>query len=169
MKSKDSCEEIRRKLSCYLDDEIAAEEKDSVEAHLETCAQCAAEKEDLQKLTTIFRQIPDIIPAGNSEELFWEKVHQTDKQKVIERIRAFITQWDFVPVYYSATALLFLGIAVGIGFSTVYDSISYRGRLNPLAVEYLALNRMDTISYGSFAGVYSGGINPEQNETEGAQ
>lgn len=163
------CKRINRKLSRYLDNEVSARERRAIETHIKACFHCAAEKEDLQKLTTIFSQISDITPAENSEKLFWEKVHQAKKQKIIERIRSFSTRWDFIPAYYSATALLLFGLAVGIGFSTIYDSISYQGRLNPLTVGYLALNRMDTIPYSSFAGVYSRGIHPEQNEREGAK
>ena len=163
------CKNISRKLSRYLDNEVSAGERLAVETHIKACSHCAAEKEDLQKLTTIFRQIPDIIPAENSEELFWEKVRQAKKQKIIERIRSFITRWNFMPVYYPAAALLVLGLVVGVGFSKIYDSISYQDRLNPSAVEYLALNRVDTIPYSSFAGVYLSGAHLKQDIKDGVK
>jgi anti-sigma factor RsiW len=163
------CKNISRKLSRYLDNEVSASERLAIETHIKECVDCAAEQEELQKLTTIFRQIPDIIPAENSEELFCEKVRQAKKQKIIERIRSFITRWNFMPVYYPATALLVLGLVVGVGFSKIYDSISYQDRLNPSAVEYLALNRVDTIPYSSFAGVYLSGAHLKQDTKDGVK
>lgn len=38
-----SCEETFRRLDLYLDRALSAEEKLEVEAHLEVCAECAAE------------------------------------------------------------------------------------------------------------------------------
>ena len=163
------CKRINRKLSRYLDNEVSASERIAIETHIKACADCAAEKEELQELTTMFRQIPDIIPAENCEELFWEKVRQTEKYRFKEKIRSLITRWDFMPVYYPATALLLLGLVVGVGFSKIHDSISYKDRLKPSAVEYLALNRVDTIPYSSFAGVYLSGAHLKQDNKDGAK
>lgn len=38
-----SCEEVFRKLDDYLDRTLSAEDLAAVEAHLETCAECAGE------------------------------------------------------------------------------------------------------------------------------
>jgi len=163
------CKRINRKLSRYLDNEVSARERMTIETHIKECADCATEKEELQQLTAIFRQIPDIIPAENSEALFWEKVYQARKNGFKERIWPFITQWDFIPVYYPATALLVLGLVVGVGFSKIYDSISYKDRLKPPAIEYLALNRMDSIPYNSISGVYLSGVHLKQDNKDGAK
>ncbi|MDO8722661.1 MAG: hypothetical protein Q7J31_10625 [Syntrophales bacterium] len=108
-------------------------------------------------MTAVFRQIPDVIPAEHSEELFWEKVRQAEKHGLIEKIRSFITQWNFMPVFYPAAALLLFGMVMGIAFSKVYNTTSDQKRLHPSAIEYLALNRMDAVQYNSFTAVYSSG------------
>lgn len=167
MKRRNNCENIRRKLSRYVDNESPTKEKDLIESHLETCAQCLAEKEELQKLTAIFDEVPDIVPAKNSETRFWERVRQKEPRRFRKRIRSLVTEWELIPTYYSAAALLFLGLVVGFGFSNIYESTSDQDRLNPLVVEYFALHRMDSIPYNSVAGVYSSGVYQEQNNREG--
>jgi len=160
------CKRINRKLSSYLDNEVSARERMAIETHIKACYDCAAEKEALQKLTTLFLRIPDIIPAEDSEKLFWEKVNQKRRRRFVERIRSFITQWDFIPILYPATALLFLGLTIGIGASKIYTTSLHQGTLHPAATQYLALNRMDTIPYNSFTGVYISGGNREHNTNE---
>jgi len=165
---KNDCKRIERKLSRYLDNEVSAKERMAIESHLKACSDCAAEKQALQKLSTLFRQVPDILPAENSEALLWEKLQEARKPKLIERIRSFITQWDFMPVYYPVTALLVLGLMLGVGLSKAYDFISYKERPAPTSVEYLALNRMDTIPFSSFAGVYLSGTQLKHENKDGA-
>lgn len=157
------CKKIQRNLSKYIDNEIPAWEKIMVEAHIKECAFCAAEKEELEKLTEIFHQARECIPSENAEELFWERVHKARKHQLIEKVRSFFTQWDFIPVYYPATALLLLGLVMGIWFGNIYNGIPSHNRLSPSAIGYLALNRMDTIPYSSFTGVYLSGVKKIQN------
>lgn len=159
------CKTIQRKVSRYLDNELSTKEKVAIEAHINECALCAAEKKDLENLTGIFRKIPDITPRQHSEELFWEKVHQAKRHGFIEKVRSFITQWGFIPVYYPATALLLLGLVTGVIFSKVYTLSSPQNRLHPSAIEYLALNRMDSMPYNSIAGVYLSGAHIKQDIT----
>jgi hypothetical protein len=161
------CKDIKRKLSRYLDNEVSAREKMAIEAHIKECVHCAAEKEEIEKLITIFHQIPDIIPAENAERLFWEKVRQTEKHGFIERIRSFITQWDFIPIYYPATALFLLGLVIGMGFNKIYNLSPYQDMLKSSAIEYLALNRMDSVPYNSVSGVYLSGVHLKPDKKDG--
>ena len=149
-----NCKDIQRKLSRYIDNRISAKERSIIETHIKKCVFCAAEKEKLDKVTTVFRSIPEFIPAQDSEEVFWEKVRQARKRRFIEKIRSVITQWDFIPVCYPATAFLLTGLVLGILFSTVYNGIPYKNRFSSSKITYLALDRMDTIPYRSFTGVY---------------
>lgn len=158
----EDCAKIRRKLGRYIDNEVSPGGEIILESHLKGCTLCAVEKETLEKLTAVFRQIPDIIPAEHSEELFWEKVRQAEKHGLIEKIRSLITQWDFMPVFYPAAALLLFGMVMGIAFSKVSNITSDQERLHPSAIEYLALNRMDAVQYNSFTAVYGGGVHSKE-------
>jgi predicted anti-sigma-YlaC factor YlaD len=163
------CKDIQRKLNRYVDKEVSAGQIVTLEAHVQKCAPCAAEKKELEALSAIIRQIPDIVPTEHSEDLFWERIRQTRKHSFLEKVRSFITQWDIVPFYYPATALLFLGLVIGVASSKVYDLVPVQDRLNPSAVEYLALNRMDTIPYRSLTGVYLSGAALNQDLNGGIE
>ena len=53
--------------SDYLDGTLAAAERERVEEHLRSCAQCAAELDALRELTTDLRELPQMpLPAGFS-------------------------------------------------------------------------------------------------------
>ncbi|HLA26425.1 MAG TPA: hypothetical protein VJZ49_00860 [Syntrophales bacterium] len=45
---------------------------------------CAVEKLELARITAVFRQIPDIILADHSENLFGGKVRQAEKHGLIK-------------------------------------------------------------------------------------
>ena len=166
----EDCVKIQRKLSRYIDNELSPSERMILDAHLKECHLCAVEKLELVRITAVFRQIPDIIPAEHSENLFWGKVRQAEKHGLIEKIRSFIPQWDFMPVFYPATAMLLFGMVIGLAFSRVYDVTSHQEKLHrPAAIEYLALNRMDAIPYNSFTGVYGGGVHSKENVSAGEE
>lgn len=153
MKKMD-CKDIQRKLSQYIDNRISAKERLVIESHIKKCVLCAAEKEKLEKLTTFFRKIPEFVPAQDSEELFWKKVQRARRHRFIEKIRSLITQWDFIPVHYPVAALFLIGLVIGIWFGAAYNWNPYENRLSSSNIKYLALDRMDTIPYRSFTGVY---------------
>ncbi|MCI0495432.1 anti-sigma factor [candidate division KSB1 bacterium] len=50
------CQEIQNKLELYLDNELSAQAKAEIEAHLSTCATCAKQLADLTSLTSLGKQ-----------------------------------------------------------------------------------------------------------------
>lgn len=64
----------RENLSAYLDGELKAEEKISLESHLASCAACAGELAELKKVSAIFRKhAMQPVPAVLKEEVFAQK------------------------------------------------------------------------------------------------
>jgi len=124
-----NCTKIQRKLGRYIDNEFSATERMSLEAHLKECIPCAVEKQEIERLTAVFRQIPDITPAEHSENLFWEKVRQAEKNGLMQKFRSFIIQWDFIPTFYPAAALLLFGMVIGFTFSKAYYVTSQQDKL----------------------------------------
>ena len=47
------CNEIREKLSLYLDDELNEDEKKLIDEHLESCHECKKEFEEYKKIISI--------------------------------------------------------------------------------------------------------------------
>jgi hypothetical protein len=122
----------------------------------------------LEGLTKIYHQTPEFIPSEKAEEFFWERVRKSNKHRFIKKIWSVITQWDFMPVYYPVTALFLIGLVMGIWFGTAYNWIPYKNRLSSSNIKYLALDRMDTIPYRSFTGVYlSSKTTPHKLSVEG--
>jgi anti-sigma factor RsiW len=163
------CTRVQRRLGSYLDDEVSPAERTDIELHIGKCSHCAAEKETLKSLTVVVRKMPEILPTKHSEAIFWESIRQPRKHSFLEKVRSFITQWDIVPFYYPATALLFLGLVIGVASSGVYNAIPRQDTLHPSAVEYLALNRLDTIPYRSLTGVYLSGAELKQDLNGGVE
>jgi anti-sigma factor RsiW len=148
------CNRITRKISPYLDNEVSQDERFVIEAHLKECSRCAAEKRELEKLASMLHQVSDVVPAENAEKMFWKTVRETREGGLTEKLRSFIAEWDFVPLQYPATAVLLLGLIAGIVFNNAYSTGDSHQRMTPAALEYLALNRMDTIPGNSITGTY---------------
>ncbi|MBI5635281.1 MAG: zf-HC2 domain-containing protein [Nitrospirae bacterium] len=64
------CNNIRNKLSAYLDDELSFRDREVVEKHLELCPACAREKKSLFLLSSLM----DEIAAEDISPFFTEKV-----------------------------------------------------------------------------------------------
>lgn len=56
------CFRARRRISAYLDDELAADQRTALEEHLEQCADCAGELERLEEQSRALRQVGDAPP-----------------------------------------------------------------------------------------------------------
>lgn len=84
------CDEIRIKLSTYLDHELESEILRQVDEHLVKCAGC---REELEALQTVDRRIMDL-PMPRFSEGFTEKVMssaiKSENDKKHERIRRAI-------------------------------------------------------------------------------
>jgi len=57
------CSKIGRKLSAYLDGELAAADQAAVKEHLSVCADCAAELRRLSVINSGIKQLPSITPT----------------------------------------------------------------------------------------------------------
>jgi anti-sigma factor RsiW len=65
-----SCKEVRRELSNYIDNDISAEEREELEAHLSQCRHCAAIVDGTRNILVLIaddRAFP--LPFGFSERL----------------------------------------------------------------------------------------------------
>jgi len=60
-----TCDEVRERLSAFLDEALAPEERRRVEAHLASCADCARELERLRQTVALLRRVePARAPIG---------------------------------------------------------------------------------------------------------
>ncbi len=60
-----NCGDVKQLLSAYLDDELSMEQKKQVREHLDTCADCRREAEQLAEISRLLSQVPQVpLPAG---------------------------------------------------------------------------------------------------------
>lgn len=76
-----NCQEIREKLSAYLDNELEAHEKECVAGHLANCTACQAEMEELQKIVEQLSSLEEIIPPPEFHRELFAKLEQGVREK----------------------------------------------------------------------------------------
>jgi anti-sigma factor RsiW len=97
-------EEWTDKLSEYLDDELPAEERRAVDAHLQACAACAAVLEDLRRVVARARTIEPRPPQGD----LWPGIAGR-----IESIR-HPRRFAFTLGQLAAAAVLLMAVSAGV-------------------------------------------------------
>ena len=68
------CQEIKKLIPVYLDDELEAAEKQQVSDHLRVCADCRAEAQAIEKSWELLAEIVEIEPDPNYRTRFWRSV-----------------------------------------------------------------------------------------------
>ncbi|MBX5476822.1 MAG: zf-HC2 domain-containing protein, partial [Clostridia bacterium] len=63
-----TCELDRSQLSAYVDQELSADQRAAVEAHLATCSECCAEFASLGWLVQKLRALPEVEPPDGFRE-----------------------------------------------------------------------------------------------------
>lgn len=70
MKRYHDCLEVREDLSAYVDDELGADEKEGIEAHLGECTDCSRELEALKRVDDAYRGLETVgAPAGFEDDV----------------------------------------------------------------------------------------------------
>jgi hypothetical protein len=152
-----ACREMEQKLLLYVCDELNAEERASVEAHVmgvpgqAGCAKCAASLEREKSLQQAIASLEapadsldrsEVLLAQSRSELAEAlddaKVRGTQGfsrvwREFAERLRNFGRLWALHPAP-SAVLLLLLGFGLGVGAPMVYQAIDLRAPLKPAMV-----------------------------------
>lgn len=69
-----TCDERRADLILYLEGELEPAERAELEAHLATCAACAAALEAERRLSGTLGALPGFQPAADFEARFWARI-----------------------------------------------------------------------------------------------
>jgi anti-sigma factor RsiW len=73
------CEEVKTRLTAYLDGELSVAEADAVREHLSACEQCAAEYKALAATWEALLVDEDAAPPAGFRKEFWQKVEAEQK------------------------------------------------------------------------------------------
>lgn len=112
-----SCQEIRDKLSAYLDGVLDEKETDEIQSHIEHCPECRQEIEDLKKTIALLSSLEEIIPPASFRRELRHKLEQEAQTKgktgnpqkaIINRFFAKARHSYLLPV---AAALVFMVVS----------------------------------------------------------
>jgi len=96
------------RLSDYLDDELAHDERIALEAHLDGCPECREVLEDLRAVVATARGLPDLPPARD----LWPEVAERTRGVLPLRPRAVRSSPPWVRL--AAAAALFAAVGSGV-------------------------------------------------------
>jgi hypothetical protein len=89
------------RLSAYLDDELAAAERSTVEAHLQECAQCSRLLEDLAAVDSTAQSLTVQAPDG-----YFEAFPASVRQRLVARRRRRVPSWTWAAAAAAVLAVL---------------------------------------------------------------
>ena len=97
------CERIEDLLSPYLEDNLTQEQKQTVEAHLRTCASCDELLSLMREATVSLSSFPEVdVREGLIEKLY----ELPQKRKKFRFVPDFLLRPSFQPIMAAATVLL---------------------------------------------------------------
>jgi anti-sigma factor RsiW len=145
------CSQVQRKLSAYLDGEVADKERKVIEEHIKTCTHCSEELASLTELGTTLEGLEGIqVPA-------YFRTHVTQRIKdqislqipVIEKIRRMV-----FPI--AATAAFVISLLFGnyIGRSLYRDVAEITPKESSEIAGVFGLNSLSEFPGGSLSDVY---------------
>lgn len=62
------CQEIQKQLTAYADNELDSASGESVRSHLEKCAACNVQFEEVKKIRALYRSLPELAPEPGYRE-----------------------------------------------------------------------------------------------------
>ena len=102
-----NCSNYQGKLSPYLEGELSADEKKSLEEHLSTCTACTAELKALQEMVKGLKEVPDSLVPSDFRQGVWNRIEAASPW-VLLRQRLLEPWYLKVPVGALATAAVVL-------------------------------------------------------------
>lgn len=75
-------EEIKALLAAYLEGELEKEDKDLVEAHLQECAECRKECEELNQLEEVLNKMELKKPSKDTWDVYWSSVYNKLERRI---------------------------------------------------------------------------------------
>ncbi len=82
-----TCLEARELLSALLDDAVTAVERQAIEAHLETCAECRRELEELRGTVALLNRLPPVhAPAGFVDQVMEKAYRPSWPRRVVDAL-----------------------------------------------------------------------------------
>ena len=107
-----NCRQAQRRLNAYLDGELPAEMRRTLEAHIEGCSACARELAAHQEMRRLLDEPPAaMVPTGFARSVR----ERASRQVVAARGHAMPQPWRVSPIPVRVAAMLALGVGLLLG------------------------------------------------------
>ena len=106
------CDEIKKLLPSFLDDELESEERTNIQVHLSSCVNCQNELKAYRRSWELLKQWPDVEPQLGYVSRFWTQLaheHTPWYQEALVSIYSFVRQKRFLPVFAAVSVFLIVG------------------------------------------------------------
>lgn len=109
--SKGKCEEIRRKIPAFIDEELSNIESKLVKEHLEYCKKCTKEFDIYIRQNDLLGKMAEIIPSDGFNRKLFDKIRQADVKEQ-NPVKIFLKWILPVPALCAAVLVIFIGFTL---------------------------------------------------------
>jgi anti-sigma factor RsiW len=104
------CLEVQKRLKAFLDSELNPKDEMRIRQHLDSCPQCAQEREELSKTWDLLSELPAIESPG---DLFPRILQKIETEETKGFLRNFLGRLIILPTYALAGLALIVGLFLG--------------------------------------------------------
>ncbi len=116
-----NCRKATKKLSAYLDGELASSDASRVRAHVDACPRCASALEELRKLDATLDAVPALTPRPG----YADRIVARAEQKLYDRAPSPVGGWARVrPALARLAAAVVFVMGLWLG-GTMAGSLTY--------------------------------------------
>jgi anti-sigma factor RsiW len=111
------CDEIQKRLTAYVDDELDAVSKDNIKYHLKECPLCKARLKETTKMLKLYKSMPELKPQVEDFERIMETVTSVrgyqKKTRIMSKLVEWFSQQKKVVRWAPAAAILIIFVLIG--------------------------------------------------------
>ena len=114
-----NCQEAKRLISLFLDDELNGADHRQVGDHLETCDECRSEALAIEKTWELLGALETIEPDPNYRIRFWRSVDasSTWHSRILQSIQSIFIKHRWIPVTAAAATVLLVSVISTMQYS----------------------------------------------------
>ncbi|PCJ49707.1 MAG: hypothetical protein COA73_18710 [Candidatus Hydrogenedentota bacterium] len=142
MKLYEACEDVQEDFSALLDEELAPDEVEGVEAHLSTCSDCLRELDSLKKMQSVYDALPKVDAPDRFKVDLREKSKSAPVSLRINPRHTKVKPYKFLIA--TAAMLLFIGSLWGLVGNTSDDTAPVMSSASPQADAVFNVALMDS-------------------------
>ncbi|PIP16720.1 MAG: hypothetical protein COX46_00490 [bacterium (Candidatus Ratteibacteria) CG23_combo_of_CG06-09_8_20_14_all_48_7] len=123
------CKNKKIMLSAYRDGELSEEERREIEKHLKACSVCTEELKEIQKLSSLIKEVPEIKTSPQFEDRLKERLNITPElvmlkqlSRTMEEIEKKVTEYQ-KKAYPEIMTIEDLSFYLQISIETIWASL----------------------------------------------